>query len=156
MNQPDRYSRFTLPEGKEKVEFVVDATTKYAGTYTIRLEDHTVGNLLRQQLHTDDDVVFAGYRIPHPLDPLMMMRIQTTGGKMPHEALDHAIRDVRAELRELKEELQAKVPRPHNEWRQQHEEYMQQQQQQPHMQDSYAAQGYGQGGYGYGYQGQGY
>lgn len=153
MNQPDRYSRFTIPEGQQKVDFVVDATSRCAATYTIRLEDHTVGNLLRQQLHSDDSVVFAGYRIPHPLDPLMVVRIQTTENKMPHEAMDYAIQDLRAELRELKEQLQEQVPRPHNAWREQQQRQQQEQQQQGYPQDPYTAQGGGQGGYGYGYQG---
>lgn len=149
MNQPDRYSRFTIPEDIPRVEFAVEGTNKCAAAYTIRLEDHTLGNLLRQQLHTDDDVVFAGYRIPHPLDPLMVMRIQTTGNKMPHDALHHAIRDLQTELGELKAELQSKLPRPPNPYLQPQADM-----QQPHtymQQDQYAGQGYAQGSYGYGY-----
>ncbi|GFH17575.1 DNA-directed RNA polymerase II, 13.6 kDa polypeptide [Haematococcus lacustris] len=37
-------------------------------------EDHTMGNLLRMQLHADKSVVFAGYRIPHPLDAKMVVK----------------------------------------------------------------------------------
>lgn len=112
MNQPDRYSRFVLPEGKEKVEFHLDTKLKNAGHYVIRLEDHTLGNLLRQQLHADEDVVFAGYRIPHPLDPLMVVRIQTTDAKTPQDAMNHAIMDLKAEVQELKASLATQVPRP--------------------------------------------
>jgi DNA-directed RNA polymerase II subunit RPB11 len=114
MNQPDRYSRFVLPEGANKVEYLVDTKIKNAATYTIRLEDHTVGNLLRMQLHSDEAVVFAGYRIPHPLDPLMVVRIQTTESKAPREAMAHAILDLKAEVSELKQQLSMQVPRPPN------------------------------------------
>ena len=48
-----------------------------AGTYKIRLHDHTLGNALRMQLLKDRDVLFAGYRIPHPMEPEMHLRIQT-------------------------------------------------------------------------------
>lgn len=112
MNQPDRYARFVLPEGKAKVEFATDTKMKHAATYTIRLEDHTIGNLLRMQLHADPHVVFAGYRIPHPLDPLMVVRIQTNERKTPEEAMDGAIRALKGEVAELKAQLQAACPRP--------------------------------------------
>jgi DNA-directed RNA polymerase II subunit RPB11 len=105
MNQPDRYSRFVLPEGKAKVEYAVDTKNKNAGTYTIRLEDHTLGNLLRTQLHADEAVIFAGYRIPHPLDPLMVVRVQTTDAKTPQDAVAHAIQDLKQEVEELKASL---------------------------------------------------
>eukprot|EP00201_Polytomella_parva_P004296 CAMPEP_0175073872 /NCGR_PEP_ID=MMETSP0052_2-20121109/20873_1 /TAXON_ID=51329 ORGANISM="Polytomella parva, Strain SAG 63-3" /NCGR_SAMPLE_ID=MMETSP0052_2 /ASSEMBLY_ACC=CAM_ASM_000194 /LENGTH=75 /DNA_ID=CAMNT_0016341869 /DNA_START=200 /DNA_END=427 /DNA_ORIENTATION=- len=37
-----------------------------------------MGNLIRMKLHEDPKVVFAGYRIPHPLEPKMVVRVQTT------------------------------------------------------------------------------
>ncbi|KAF6255074.1 DNA-directed RNA polymerase [Scenedesmus sp. NREL 46B-D3] len=129
MNQPDRYSRFVLPEGKDKVEYRQDTKLKNAGQYVIRLEDHTVGNMLRQQLHSDEAVVFAGYRIPHPLDPLMVVRIQTTDAKQPQEAMAHALLDLKAEIAELKTSLAAQVPRPVDPATVQQQQYMAQQQQ---------------------------
>jgi DNA-directed RNA polymerase II subunit RPB11 len=129
MNQPDRYSRFVIPEGFEKVEFHIDTKLKNAGHYVIRLEDHTVGNLLRQQLHSDEAVVFAGYRIPHPLDPLMVVRVQTTEAKTPQGAMAHALMDLKNEIAELKSSLAAQVPRPVDPAVQQQQQYMAQQQQ---------------------------
>ncbi|KAF8071210.1 NRPB11 [Scenedesmus sp. PABB004] len=111
MNQPDRYSRFVLPEGAAKVEYHLDTKNKNAGHYVVRLEDHTLGNLLRTSLHRDEAVVFAGYRIPHPLDPLMVVRVQTTDAKAPQDAMAHALADLKAEVAELKASLEAQVPR---------------------------------------------
>lgn len=74
MNQPDRYVQFVLPEGERKVKYKADTKLKDAGTFTFRSEDHTIGNLLRMQLHADKSTVFAGYRIPHPLEPVGMER----------------------------------------------------------------------------------
>lgn len=50
------------------------------------------------QLLKDPNVLFAGYKIPHPLDPTFVIRIQTTSEYSPHEALMHAITDLLAEL----------------------------------------------------------
>lgn len=57
MNQPDRYSRFVLPSGvPHAVEYKPDTKMRAAGTFTIWLEDHTIGNLVRQQLHSNPEV----------------------------------------------------------------------------------------------------
>lgn len=47
-------------------------------TYKIELEDHTVGDLLRIYLLKNKDVKFAGYRVPHPLDDILEIKVQTT------------------------------------------------------------------------------
>ena len=41
MNQPDRYSRFIIPEGVAKVSYTRDAKIPDAGTFTLHNEDHT-------------------------------------------------------------------------------------------------------------------
>jgi len=98
MNQPDRYSRFILPEGVSKLEFKRDEKLQHAGTITLQNEDHTVGNLVRMQLHDDETVVFAGYRVPHPLESRMLIMVQTTGQKSPIQAVEHALDDLRSEF----------------------------------------------------------
>lgn len=40
-------------------------------------EDHTLGNLLRSELLQNEDVIFAGYTVPHPLTRRVVIRIQT-------------------------------------------------------------------------------
>ena len=61
-------------------------------------EDHTMGNMIRMQLHLDRNVVFAGYRIPHPLETKMVVRVQTNGVKTPQQALEHTLEDLRCEF----------------------------------------------------------
>ena len=39
-------------------------------------EDHTVGNMIRHQLLKDPNVLFAGYKNPHPLEHRIILRIQ--------------------------------------------------------------------------------
>ncbi|KAG1673009.1 hypothetical protein FOA52_005939 [Chlamydomonas sp. UWO 241] len=98
MNQPDRAARFILPEGVSKVSWKRDEKLQDAGTFTIMNEDHTVGNMVRMQLHEDRMVVFAGYRVPHPLETKMLIMVQTTGQKSPIQAVDHALDDLRSEI----------------------------------------------------------
>jgi DNA-directed RNA polymerase I and III subunit RPAC2 len=41
-------------------------------------EDHTLGNALRHVLMQNPKVITAGYSVPHPLEPKMMMQVQCT------------------------------------------------------------------------------
>lgn len=42
--------------------------------------------------------MFAGYKVPHPLEHKFVIRIQTTADYSPHEAFMNAITDLLAEL----------------------------------------------------------
>ena len=109
MNQPDRYERFVLPEGTRKVTYEPDSRLPHAGTYVFEREDHTLGNLLRMQLHEDPAVIFSGYRVPHPLEHKMVVKVQTTGAKTPQQAMAEAVSDVRQELQLLKDMLSMQI-----------------------------------------------
>lgn len=50
------------------------------------------------QLLKDPNVLFAGYKVPHPLEHKFVIRIQTTADYSPHEAFMNAITDLLAEL----------------------------------------------------------
>lgn len=50
------------------------------------------------QLLKDPNVLFAGYKLPHPLEHKFILRIQTTTDYTPHDALMNAITDLLAEL----------------------------------------------------------
>jgi len=101
MNQPDRYDRFAPREGEAKVTFSRDQKLPNAGVFSVLREDHTAGNLIRCSLHDDPEVVFAGYRIPHPLEPLMEVRVQTTARKTPVAAVSEALDRLTAEVDSL-------------------------------------------------------
>ncbi|KAH3681531.1 hypothetical protein WICPIJ_007512 [Wickerhamomyces pijperi] len=82
MNAPDRFELFILPDGTPKVQ--------NAAIVTFEKEDHTLGNLIRAQLLKDPRVVFAAYKVEHPLFAKFVMRIQTEDGYAPKEALKKA------------------------------------------------------------------
>jgi DNA-directed RNA polymerase I and III subunit RPAC2 len=48
-------------------------------TFVFGNEDHTLGNSLRHVVMQDARTDFCGYSIPHPSEPLLHIRIQTTG-----------------------------------------------------------------------------
>lgn len=56
-------------------------------------------------------VVFAGYRIPHPLTPMMVVRVQTTDSSDPPNAMLSAIDHLKAEVRQLQGQLEMHAPR---------------------------------------------
>lgn len=54
--------------------------------------------MIRCQLLKDPNVLFAGYKNPHPLEHKIILRVQTTSDYTPHEALMNAITDLISEL----------------------------------------------------------
>jgi DNA-directed RNA polymerase II subunit RPB11 len=76
MNQPSRAEKFVLPDGVRKLTFTRDTKVANAGTYIVQKEDHTLGNIVRMQLHRDPKVVFAGYQVPHPSDNRIVIKVR--------------------------------------------------------------------------------
>ncbi|GER53141.1 DNA-directed RNA polymerase [Striga asiatica] len=106
MNAPDRYERFVVPEGVSKVSYERDTKIINAASFTVEREDHTIGNILRMQLHSDENVLFAGYKLPHPLQYKILLRIHTTSQSSPMQAYNQAINDLDKELDHLKNEFE--------------------------------------------------
>lgn len=50
------------------------------------------------QLLKDPKVLFAGYKVPHPLEHKFVLRIQTTSDYTPQDAFMNAITDLTSEL----------------------------------------------------------
>jgi len=56
-----------------------------------------------RQLLKDPQVLFAGYKVPHPLEHKIIIRVQTTPDYSPQEAFTNAITDLISELSLLEE-----------------------------------------------------
>ena len=56
-----------------------------------------------RQLLKDPQVLFAGYKVPHPLESKFVLRIQTTPDYSPQEAFTNAITDLISEVSLLEE-----------------------------------------------------
>ncbi|KAE9404990.1 RBP11-like subunits of RNA polymerase [Gymnopus androsaceus JB14] len=90
MNAPDRFTLFVLDEGEAPVEVNEDTKIPNAATIKILKQDHTLGNMLRAQLLSMPQVLFAGYKVPHPLHPYFLLKIQTDGSIAPDLLLSEA------------------------------------------------------------------
>ena len=98
----------------DSVEITEDTKIPNAATIKIVKQDHTLGNLLRayvslhaighaqrssracflfrvcSQLLAMPQVLFAGYKVPHPLQPYFLLKIQTDGTVTPSAILEQA------------------------------------------------------------------
>jgi DNA-directed RNA polymerase II subunit RPB11 len=101
MNAPEQHELFTLPAGVKKITYIEDSRIQFAGTFTIHLEDHTVGNILRMQLLQDERVRFAGYKAPHPLEYKIEVKVQTNGQITPHQAVIEALQALSGTCKEV-------------------------------------------------------
>ena len=73
-------------------------------TFTVYNEDHTLGNMLTDQLLTESRIRYAGYRIEHPTKDLIKIRIQSASSPTishPSELVDPAINDLCTKLSSL-------------------------------------------------------
>lgn len=101
MNKPDDFECWRLPDDDSIQKLTVQKETKIANaaTFTIEREDHTLGNMLRMQLLDDPQVIFSGYRQPHPLEPAIQLRVQTrTELPGPKESVETALDHLQREL----------------------------------------------------------
>lgn len=58
-----------------------------------------------RQLLKDPRVLFAGYKIPHPLEHRVVIRVQTTASVTPVEVFSSAIRDLISEISSIEEQF---------------------------------------------------
>ena len=94
-NIPNRHDSFYLNPNHPKVQY--DNNQEFV----IFKEDHTIGNILQKQLLTNSDVIFAGYKTPHPLEHDIILRIITKSGDV-ESAYNKAISELINKLRNIK------------------------------------------------------
>lgn len=85
-----------------RIKIIPDTKVPNAAIIKIEREDHTLANLLRAQLAKDEKVLFAAYKVEHPLFANFVMRIQTEDDYTPREALKNACSSLISELDVLK------------------------------------------------------
>ena len=75
--------------GKEliKVELIEKKSGEFSSEFILKGEDHTIANALCRELRLSEHVVFAGYRLPHPLSKEVVIIVKTDGRVAPREAL---------------------------------------------------------------------
>ena len=91
MNAPEPHELFFIPEGHSKVEAVEDTRLPNTVTYTIYREDHTLGTVLASVLQKQKTTLFAAYKVPHPLEHNIQLKLQTVQDFPPRSALVSAL-----------------------------------------------------------------
>nr|UXY87000.1 DNA-directed RNA polymerase II complex subunit Rpb11 [Cryptomonas paramecium] len=89
----------------KKIEFHKDNNNLNHGSFRIKNEDHTIGNLIQKQLLKHPDVIFSGYKKFHPLEKYIFLKIITNGHKTPIQVLDSVLKDLYIQFSLLEEEV---------------------------------------------------
>ena len=113
MNKPDDFDNWRLPDDDsvKKVSVIKDTKVPSAAMFVIEREDHTLGNMVRYQLLEDDNVLFGGYRVPHPLEPAIQVKVQTRQeGPSPAQAMHSALDSLLSELNTFEERFKVHAP----------------------------------------------
>ena len=116
MNKPDDFDCWRLPEDDsvQKVTITPDTKVPNAATLVIEREDHTLGNILRMQMLEDKEVTFSGYRVQHPLEPAIQVKVQTRSEnpgpvKAVEDSLGHLLKELGTIEKAFKNELELRV-----------------------------------------------
>ena len=108
----------TLINQPEDIKLTEEKDAKNPNTSDFKLtkEDHTVANMLRMKLHTNPQVKFAGYRVPHPTMHTVVIKIQTAPDRptttdlvTPAEALQRALTECMNDLDEFDAQVAAQT-----------------------------------------------
>ena len=112
MNKPDDFECWRLPDDDsvQKVTMIKDTKVANAMTLVIEREDHTLGNMVRMQLLEDEDVTFSGYRVSHPLEPAIQLKVQTRNEHVtPVTAVQATLTALTGELDTLEERFKVSL-----------------------------------------------
>lgn len=71
-----------------------NATSDRSKTFVFADEGHTLGNVLKSIVCRYPDVVFCGYTVPHPAEPVMHLRIQAAQGVRAVDVLQRGLEDL--------------------------------------------------------------
>ncbi|KAL9105883.1 MAG: hypothetical protein Q9227_008994 [Pyrenula ochraceoflavens] len=101
----DRHELFLLGDDEKKVVEEVDTRVPNCCMFTFNKEDHTLGNLIRTRLLQSPHIEFSAYKVPHPVFPNFVLRVQTDGEISPREAVITACKDLVSDLSTLSREF---------------------------------------------------
>ena len=107
---PPGYNASSHDPNINRVKAEKDPGISNCYTFTILKEDHTIGNLLTQELLKEPRVLFAGYRIVHPMSDLIIMRVNVSDTiQGPDELVEGTIRNLQNQFRALEQDFSRQV-----------------------------------------------
>jgi len=83
------------------MEINIIEETKDRLKFEIVGEDHTLCNLLRDELWKDKHLEVAGYNVDHPLVSQPIMIVETDGSETPKKALLEAVERIKQKNKEV-------------------------------------------------------
>lgn len=83
-----------LSDGEKKITETIFTRMSNTSDFLILKEDHTLGNVITEQLRGMSNVMMAAYKIGHPNVPEVLLRIQTDGTITAREALSEACKSL--------------------------------------------------------------
>lgn len=99
-------------DDEKKLSYELDQKITNSGTFSILNDGHTIANIIRHSLLEDTRVIFAGYRIPHPLQCKCLIRIRTrTSDVTPIQVLRDSIINLCDEIQTMEEEFRNAIIR---------------------------------------------
>lgn len=90
---------------RRRIHIYPDEKVPDAVVVHIWLEDHTLGNILRMELLRNKEVLFCGYKVPHPLNHMIEIRLQTMPTTTPEKVIKHAVKNLRGECKDMLEQF---------------------------------------------------
>ena len=97
----------------EELQVIVERAEPNRLTLRLRGEDHTILNLIVDELNKDSHVAFAAYRQEHPLTPDYVLTIVTDGSESALDALKAAVERAKSLFEKLLEEWRAQTMSRH-------------------------------------------
>lgn len=95
-----------------RVSVVDDSRIPSTSTITLNRQDHTVSNLLSNEIRKNENVIFSGYRVPHPLVPKAEIRVQTKPNtQTPKDVLKDAATKLLADVNNFEESVKTELHR---------------------------------------------
>lgn len=94
MNAPPTFESFLFFDCEKQITKEKDTKVPNASSFATNKEVYALGNMIRCQLSKDPNVIFAGYKNPHPREHKVITRVQTTSNYTPTKALRNAITDL--------------------------------------------------------------
>ena len=110
MNRPETYELFDM-EGDIKLKEESVQKMPNASNFDINKEDHTLGNIIRYSLLAHPQVLFAGYKLPHPLEHRIEVKIQTTHDTTPRRVLMESVDSLQKQYESLQEKFKIECDR---------------------------------------------
>ncbi|EJW03550.1 hypothetical protein EDEG_02134 [Edhazardia aedis USNM 41457] len=87
---------------QRKLNVIRDQTASNTVELEIHGETHTLGNILADRLLQDTRCVFAAYKVPHPLEEKVMVRVTSAKNCDVMELINDALMSLSSEIEDAK------------------------------------------------------